>query len=63
MERTFDVPQAAAGPLVTPTNPILSFVFSAKAVAEVAASIAAPITPNIARRDMFEMVLILNLPH
>src|SRR4051812_35660696 len=29
MERTFDVPQAAAGPLVTPTKPIFSSLSAA----------------------------------
>ena len=29
MERTFDVPHAAAGPLVTPTKPIFSVSFAA----------------------------------
>ena len=31
-ERTFDVPRAAAGPLVTPTKPISGFGLSANAV-------------------------------
>jgi hypothetical protein len=32
IDRWFDVPQAAAGPEVTPTNPILSTGLSAKAI-------------------------------
>jgi hypothetical protein len=39
IERTFDVPQAAAGPLVTPTNPTFSVSFSA---------LAAPPIPRMA---------------
>ena len=34
IERTFEVPQAAAGPLVTPTKPIFSSLFAANAGAQ-----------------------------
>ena len=33
IERWFEIPQAAAGPLVTPTKPIFKTVFSAKPAA------------------------------
>jgi hypothetical protein len=52
MERTLDVPQAAAGPLVTPTKPILSVGFAALAGKMTAANESADANPTGAARNM-----------
>ena len=51
IERTLDVPQAAAGPLVTPTKPILSSLFAASLES------AKPVTNAIAQAALSAIVL------
>ena len=61
IERTLDVPQAAAGPLVTPTKPILSSLLAACAAIVLAAIANAEAAPS-AMDISTERLLIIVLP-
>ena len=67
IERTLDVPQAAAGPLVTPTKPILSSLLAACAAivpaAVTANAEAAPSAADISTERLLIIVLPLWRPH
>src|SRR5271165_1863829 len=65
IERTFDVPQAAAGPLVTPTKPILRTLFAASAGMTATASESAEASPRRAARNdiaRYPIVVYLRAP-
>ena len=57
MERTFEMPQAAAGPLVTPTKPILSTWFAAKPVELIKAEQASIAIIETALSNVFLCIL------
>src|SRR6516162_2369550 len=62
IERTFEVPQAAAGPLVTPTKPILRTLFAASAGVTAAASESADASPRrAARNDIARYPIVIHL--
>src|SRR5271157_5990133 len=65
IERTFEVPQAAAGPLVTPTKPILRTLFAASAGMMAAANESADASPRRAARNEIArcpIVIFLRVP-
>jgi hypothetical protein len=62
IERTFDVPQAAAGPLVTPTKPIFSTLFAASAEGVGPARIANPDRVPNAKNFSVSRLSIMMLP-
>jgi predicted solute-binding protein len=57
MERTFEIPHAAAGPLVTPTKPILSTLLAAKPVELINAEQASIATTETALSNVFLYML------
>src|SRR3984957_4484966 len=61
IDRTFEVPQAAAGPLVTPTKPIFRTLLAASAGRMVAAMERVETSPRRAARDEVTRVPIMSI--